>query len=470
MIGSRLIEILRVFNKKEIRDLRKWLSSPAHNQREDVIILYQFMTEKDRFLQDSEITKNQVFKAVYDTNTYDDAKMRQLIFFTMSAVEEFIAYQQFRNNSVRRNLSLAAFYRNRKLNRHYQKTIKNTKSIQDKLGYQNNSFLNLNFLLQQEISNSLSQEKRTDDANLGNTLDALDKTYIADKLLLACSHISRKAVFNTDYQLRFIDKIIDTVQQEESLLNTPAIAVYLYAYLANTNHDNEHYFKNLKTEIIKNGQFFQKAELTDIYVMAFNFCIKKINAGFSSFLREYFELYKEGLQIGIFIDNNRMSSFTFTNVITTALRLNELEWVDNFIRENQIYLSQTHRDSIINYNLGRLYFEKGNYDKSMELLNKVDYDDILINLNTKTILIKIFYYRNEQSVLESLLESMRNYLVRKKVIGYHKANYKHIIKFTKKLVHVNPYSTVEKEKLKKAIEEANPLTERAWLLQQLEQL
>ena len=82
----------------------------------------------------------------------------------------------------------------------------------------------------------------------------------------------------------------------------------------------------------------------------------------------------------------------------------------------------------------------------------------------------MLYEQDELDVLESLLESLRNYLVRKKVIGYHKANYKNIIRLSKKMLKVNPYSQVQKTKLLKEIEEANPLTERKWLLKQMEKL
>ena len=42
MIKSQLVELLRSFDKKEIRDCRKWLNSPYHNQRQDVIDLFEY--------------------------------------------------------------------------------------------------------------------------------------------------------------------------------------------------------------------------------------------------------------------------------------------------------------------------------------------------------------------------------------------------------------------------------------------
>ncbi|MEO0777604.1 MAG: hypothetical protein AAF146_13645, partial [Bacteroidota bacterium] len=59
---------------------------------------------------------------------------------------------------------------------------------------------------------------------------------------------------------------------------------------------------------------------------------------------------------------------------------------------------------------------------------------------------------------------------RKKVIGYHKSNYKNIIRYTRKLLKVNPYNKTALQRLGGEIEAANPLTEREWLLRQLERM
>jgi hypothetical protein len=83
-------------------------------------------------------------------------------------------------------------------------------------------------------------------------------------------------------------------------------------------------------------------------------------------------------------------------------------------------------------------------------------------------LLKMYYEEEEFDVLESLLESMRNYVQRKKVIGYHKSNYRNIIRYTRRLLRVNPYDREAKQKLGHEISEAQPLTEREWLLRQLD--
>ncbi|MCU0346078.1 MAG: hypothetical protein MUC59_03985 [Saprospiraceae bacterium] len=55
-------------------------------------------------------------------------------------------------------------------------------------------------------------------------------------------------------------------------------------------------------------------------------------------------------------------------------------------------------------------------------------------------------------------------------MGYHKDNYKNIIQYTKKMLKVAHYDKAQIQKLKSEIESTNPLTERKWLLAQLDKL
>ncbi|HMR44336.1 MAG TPA: hypothetical protein PKC40_10910, partial [Saprospiraceae bacterium] len=124
------------------------------------------------------------------------------------------------------------------------------------------------------------------------------------------------------------------------------------------------------------------------------------------------------------------------------------------------------------FSTANLAFEKKDYTTAMQLLTQVEFDDILMNLNSKRMLLKMFYEENELDALESLLESLRNYIQRKKVMGYHKANFTNLIRLTKKLIKVNPYNKNTLGTLKAEIQEAKPLAaaEKNWLLEQLENI
>ena len=201
---------------------------------------------------------------------------------------------------------------------------------------------------------------------------------------------------------------------------------------------------------------------------ALNFCINRCNSGIDIYWQKVFLLYQLGFEKKILLEDGLISGRTFTNAVWSGLKLREFDWAEDFISKNQQFIEEKNRTSVVHFNRSRLHFERGEYNQAMQLMLGFEYDDLLWNLIAKTMLLKIYYEQGFYDALESHLEAMRAYLQRKEILGYHKANYKNILSLTRKLLHLNPFSLPQKEKIKKLVAETNPLTEREWLLRQLQ--
>lgn len=469
MEKSLLIQILRSCSKKEFRELRKWLDSPVHNQRPDVVLLFNYLLEDNHLYNVNALKKKTVFKWIFGKEQFDDSKLRQTVYFLNKCLEEFLIYQELGQDEVGAQIALATAYRKRKLRKPFQKNLNVILKLQEKQELRNHQFLRNEYFLQNELYYFQSAIKRID-LNLQEVSDALDATYIADKIRQSCLMLAHEAVYKKKaYDIGMLDEVLEYAKIK-NFLEYPAIAMYYYSYMTMTDRENEIHFNNLKNEITQNGYLFPTTEMRDILLSATNYCIGRMNAGFPEYIRESFELFKRGLEEKLLLDDGILSRFTFINIVTIGTMLEEYDWIEKFIHEYKSYLEDQYQENIVHYSLARLHFEKGDYETAMKLFSHIEYDDILMNLNVKVMQFKMFYEQDELDVLESLLESMRNYLVRKKVMGYHKANYKNIIRLTKKMLKINPYSQSQKTKLLKDIEEASPLTERKWLLKQLNNL
>ncbi|MEM1320230.1 MAG: hypothetical protein AAGG75_08235 [Bacteroidota bacterium] len=470
MIKSNLVRILRTCSRKELRDLRKWLLSPAHNQREDVLRLFDYLLEDDHLYKDDFLSKQNLFRWVHPKIAFDDAKLRQTVFFFMKSLEEFFIYQEITQDEIRAKTLLARVYRKKKLDKTFQKNMRVVEQIQEKQQYRNGQYWQNEYFRQQELYAYLSDFKRTK-LNLQEISDTLDVTYLADKLRQSCLILAHQTVYKTDYEIGMLDEVL-TYVEDKSFLDIPAIAIYYYGYKATIDKEEPRYFQNLKKQIFAHDYLFPLPEIRDIYLMAINYCIGRMNAGHETFIREAFELYRKGFEQKILIENNKVSPWTFLNVIFIGLKLKEFEWVESYIHDNQKYLEDKHRETFVHYSLAQLHYDRGEFDKARRYLIQFDTDEIIVNLRAKNLLLKLYYEEEEFDALESLLESMRSYLLRKKVMGYHKSNFKNIIRLTRKLIKINPYNQNHRKKIKQEVEVANPLTteDRKWLLRQIEQL
>lgn len=469
MKKSQLINILKTFSAKDIREMRKWLRSPSHNQRQDVIQLFDYFFDDNHLSKEDYLEKPFVFSWIFPRETYDDAKMRQVMFFLLKAIEDFLIYQELKLDEINTKNILSKVYRKRKLNKLFEKNIKQTElllkesTIQNENYYRNEYQLHLGKYNYQSRVNRLSQ-------NLQEVSDTLDIAFLAGKLRQYCLMLSHQSVYQKEYTIGLLQNLLQVISTEK-YTKTPAIAIYFYIYKTLTEKENQSHFFQLKNQIKEHGHFFPFEEIRDIYLMAINYCIRKMNAGVKIFIREAFELYKLGFEKEILVENNLITRATFHNVVSITLKLKEFKWVKNFIHHYQQYLEEKHRQGFVYYSQARLHYEEKDYDQAMKLLvQEAHYDDIIINLSAKTLLAKMYYELEEIDVLESLLESMRTYIQRKKVMRYHKNNYKNIIRYTKKLLKITPYSKLTKEKLYEEISQVSPLTEKEWLLTQLSKI
>lgn len=468
MKKSRLIHIFRTFNKKEIRLLRKWVESPAHNQRKDVLMLFEYLVTNEHFLSDKHIEKEKVFGKVYSRETYDDAKMRQVIFFLLKVVEEYLIYQEALSSEVRTKLSLAKAYRKRGLGKAFEKTTTISKKLNYNQSYRNEIFHQNQFDIEQEQYLFLEkQAKRNIPMNLQEVSDALDISYLAGKLRQCCLMIAHQKVYKAGYKMGMMEEVLSYVEKNKLVDDVPAIAIYYYIFNLSRQQDS---FQKLKKEIQLNSALFPSAEIRDIYLMAINFCIGKMNLGERDYIREAFEMYKLGFEKKILIEKENLTRWTFLNVIMIAVRLKEYVWAENFIESHQKYVLEKYREGFVNYTLAILNYEYKNYSKAIDFLNRSEYDDIVISLTAKGVLMKIYYEQDELDLLDALLESTRTYMQRKKVMGYHKTAFKNLISYARKLVKVNPYDKEEIHILKKEVESVHPLSEKPWLLAQLDKM
>ena len=137
MEKSQLIFVLRTFSRKEIRELGKWVDSPAHNQRQDVVNLYNYLIDEATLFDDERLKKELAFTTVYPGEPYDDARFRQSMHFLMRVVEDYIGFSEMSSDSSRVKLALARFYRKRNVKKGVIKSLRQSKEILERQSFRN---------------------------------------------------------------------------------------------------------------------------------------------------------------------------------------------------------------------------------------------------------------------------------------------------------------------------------------------
>jgi hypothetical protein len=455
-------ELVRNFSRAEVKEVEKFLASPFFNHREDVRALFEVLSNKS-----SPPDKEAAWAKVFPGAAFDDQQFRLITSYLLKLLEEYLYLKEQRPGETSALPRLLSAYRRRKLPGLFEKTQKAIAKQIDNQSLKNPEWHFEQYRLAHEQYLYLLESGRTKDLNLQTVETQLTAAMIAMKLRQACLLRAHQAVFNVSYRIDLLESILDLAGQPP-YVEMPAVSVYRHCYLALFGSENEAQFGEFKAQLFQHGDKFPKAEIGSLYLLAINFCIKKINANQQRYRREALDLYKEGLKTDLLLENGQLTRFSYNNIIGIALRLeDEWTWAEEFLHRYKDLLDPSHRQATFSLNAARLDFVRKRYDEALLHLQLADYKDFINSMVAKTLQLKIYYEKGEWELLDAHLRTVRMYIRRNKRMGYHYKNWQNVLHFTQKLAELNPFDEVQRAALKSAIEQEEILTEKEWLLEQL---
>jgi hypothetical protein len=407
--------------------------------------------------------KEAAFVHLFKGEIFNIQKIYTAMSHLLALIEKVLVLDYQTQDEVQQKLDMAKIYRKKGLNKHFQTNLSEAKILQDKIGRQDACFFQQAFQIELE-NYEFNIANRTTALHLQSLNDTLDTSFIVEKLKQICILLSHQSVFNTKYETGLLSDVLAFLEKNPSVLEHPSVATHYYCYLTFAQPSETAHFEKFKELILQHYALFTENDTRDLYLSAINYCIKKHNARQDEYARQGLELYKKALEKGFLLENNVLSRFSYRNIVAWALLEKEYEWTEKFIHTYKNNLERTYRDSMFSFSLARLEYSRKNYEAALLLLQKAEYRDILLGLAAKVILLKIYYETAEYDALEAHLASMKTYLLRKRVMGYHKTNYQKIIRYTQLLMRSEGNETALFD-LKNTISE-DDFTEKEWFLEQ----
>ncbi len=460
MKKSRLFQLFSVLNNEQLRHLKKFVRSPYYNHREDVVLLLDYLLESKRPGRAAP-DRERAFNFLYGDKKFNDGRIRLVMTFLLKIMERFLV--QFENkDEVKSGIALAGIYRKLNLDKHFEHQLKQLNNTQKKMPHRNIAYYERYYEIEWERYGYAVQYRRGGE-QLNIAGHNLDIVYFVKKLEQASYGLVHTAVYKTKHSPALLSEILEHIEQE-GLCSIPIVSIYYHCYLSLSQPPESGWFHRFRRELDRHKQLFPAEELGSLYLLALNFCIRQYNAGNNAYLQEEFELYREGLEGGYLYKDGYLSRFTYRNIMTVCIAVNQLSWAADFIHRYRSKLEPQYREAAFSFNLARLAYQQKDYKAALILLQKSEFEEIFINISAKILMVKIFYETEEWDVLQAHLDSMKVFLYRKRNIGLHKENYLNFIRLAQKLPEINYMSIEDKIKLQTQIQQEKRLAERAWLL------
>jgi hypothetical protein len=460
MKNSLLIKTWDALTEAQRRQVGKAVQSPLFNQREEVGLLFDFILKN---AHNKSFTKEAAFQFIYNKKTYADGKMRHLMGYLLEVFRQCLAWQEWSADVTDVNMRLCRVWKKAGDNDFWERELSRAKSELEKQPFRHDGYYFQRFFLEQETWELGRQKHRGGVDNVADINGAFAAYVAVNSLRQGCTLLAQQTLTNVSANIPYLPETLRLIEQGFFAQNE-AVATWHASYVALAEPEQEVHFIQLKKLLAQNGAIFPEADLRDLYVLALNVCIRRINAADKKYMREAFDLYRGGLARKVFLENGYLSKTTYRNVLNIAVAVGEWEWAREYLDAFREYLPPRESDNIYRYNLATYFFRKREYGQALELLRHVELRDMLENFDARRMMLRMYYELGEIQALDSLLDSFDIYLRRHKEGGYHREMYRNFVRFLKKMISPALLRRGDKEKLTAEIRETELLAEREWLL------
>ena len=415
MYKSHLIELLGKFSPKEIKEFGEFVSSPFFNKNEGVVKLYDYLRRQYPGFKEKCVEKKYVYTKIFPGTQYNDGFMRTLMFNLRGLAENFLSYQRFKSEYFVDKRYLLCELNDRALNRLF---IKNMKTVSKKLkdvtlkdaeyfyNMYNIEYENLFFLGRTNLDRIEKIIKNSDAEDMFNHLTC---SYLISSMNHYNYFLNVMQLYHFSFKTDVFKDVLKLLKTN-GFLDVPAVNLAYNLLMLFLDEDNESYFYDTIELLEKHEKEFHALHLNNAYMNLKNYCKRMVLKGKEKFLKELFEVYKIDIRKKSYTLLKYMSFRYYTDVIETALKLDENRWAKEFIEKYKSVLIPEERENTYMYSLALYEFAEKNFEKSLELLSKVKYNDVYHKLKYRSLLLMLYYELDYDDLLLSHLDSFNHFL------------------------------------------------------------
>lgn len=468
MNNSALVEVIQHLSAWEIRNFRHWLESAAFNPRPARSQLFGFIVSELAKKQKPEAEK--AAAAIGIGHDPGGKKLRYEMTGLLDLLHEFLVWQEMNADACQRQLYLLRALRKRGLEKNFGLAEREMEKAMDKSSERSLARYLLDFQCQQEKYEWDAQKQRGHFFPFDTMSKNLNAWYAGQLMQMACiskakGAIQRQEGFVTpDWAHAMLQQMPE--RPHETL---PAVALYHLGHEMLSQSENPDLVSEFLKMLKENTPKLPAQEAKGLLMMAINHGIRRINEGDRTAIRNTLDFYLLGLESKLLHDEQGLlSKYTYKNVLMSYLALEEWGKARHFLEKYRLELIPAERENVYQYNLSILHFRQGDYDTTLDLLRNVTFSDPMYNLESRKMLLKIYFEQNAIGPLESLLENMLTWLRRHPEIGYHREMYRNLARFTGRLLRIPVQDKEARKRLAAKVRETPLVAERGWLLEKIE--
>ncbi len=232
------------------------------------------------------------------------------------------------------------------------------------------------------------------------------------------------------------------------------------------NIDKYHRAKKL---IFENYNLAEYGEQAIFYGFLLNYVAKQLKKGaLDLYGKEPLEIYKFGLKSKAIMEDEKLSSIAFNNIIKTACDMGETLFAKSVIQDYKHCIPDGLREEAAKIGEAMVMVKEKEYDSALSILNTGEFYPIDLGLRYRGLKLQCLFELKNWDLLGGHCKAFESWVRRniKKVGESNAEACLNLVKFSRRLSRLNE----DKEELKKAIHAARVIFLKAWLIEKAELL
>lgn len=418
MRNFKIFQLISSFSDIEWKEFKVFAkSSYFTGSREYGSILFElnnFRINRNEFLK---ITTEEFFAKIFPGKKYNNKTLRNRLNELTKIGEKYLSQKIIEEDELQSKLLLLKGYKRKKLTNlfinEYDK-ISSTINIYDSKSY-NVSELKL-----------LSADMHRERQDFGKMLDEFKKhtdyllVFFLEKFYDSMIEYESEKNYGINPSVNIADDIERNLNSEKLIKvmeerNDPAyihviLNYFLYKSFVHLHDDSIiDKFQKIFFNNLDNLSYEKKNE---IFSNMISRLFLKVNAGKPEYLKDVFRLYNIKLKLGLYSELKfiRYPANAFRDYIVVGLRLKRYKWVEEFIKKYSCELPEEIRKDEVNMAYARLYFFKGEYQNTIEMLTRGKSSNYLFNLDVSRLKLRIYYEISEFDEAFLEIDRLKHYM------------------------------------------------------------
>ena len=484
MQDSRLTEILKTFDKAELRSFEKFLDSPFVKSRRNIKPLLLHLSNFHPRFESPELNKERIFRILFPGIIYSEKKIINLMGDLTKETENFLKYQSLDEDEITSMLLISKGYYRKKLFRHSYRIANN---MENKLtpgfspGKDYFSKLKQVLFLKSSYYTTVNEFGNMIDSKK-NYFEASFAQFIIDLIQIHSSKDPALTTYGKKIENDFIKAVTESFNldlffsrmEKSSYAHKSLIDIHYYLFKTLVQPEEKKFYFLLRDLFYGNIKSFDREERYFLFNHLATYCSDEVSRKNIEFYQEALDVYKHMLKYNAYShsESEYMQVVTYRNIIYYCNTVKDDKWFEYFIEKYSDVITPKHREDMKNFACANLQFLRKDFEKSLTSVSLITYEFFLFKPDLKNLMLKIYYELEYFEQAYSLIDTYKHYLSgTTEISDAYKAFYRNFVNRYLGLIKIKTRTSRESPAfLKSKIEKENKIVNKVWLLEKVDDL